>query len=123
TAWIATWWITEAIPIPVTALLPIILFPSFGALEGDEVFSSYGNDIIFLFLGGFLIAAAMEKWNLHLRIALYIINLVGVSPNRLVLGFMIATGFLSLWISNTASAMLMIPIGLAIIAQATESFK
>lgn len=123
TAWIATWWVTEAIPIPVTALLPIILFPSFGALEGDEVVSSYGNDIIFLFLGGFLIAAAMEKWNLHLRIALFIIDFIGVSPNRLVLGFMIATGFLSLWISNTAAAMLMIPIGLAIIAQATESFK
>lgn len=123
TAWIATWWITEAVPIPATALLPIILFPSFGALEAAEVVSSYGNDIIFLFLGGFLIAAAMEKWNLHLRIALTIINFIGVSPNRLVLGFMMATGFLSLWISNTAATMLMIPIGLAIIAQAVESFK
>lgn len=123
TLWIATWWITEVVPIPVTALIPIIMFPSFGSLPASEVVSAYGDDIIFLFLGGFLIAAAMEKWNLHLRIALFIINLVGVSPNRLVLGFMIATGFLSLWISNTAAAMLMIPIGLAIIAQATESFK
>lgn len=123
TLWVATWWITEAIPIPASALLPVILFPLFGALEADGVVSSYGNDIIFLFLGGFLIAAAMEKWNLHLRIALTIINFVGASPNRLVLGFMIATGFLSLWISNTAAAMLMIPIGLAIITQATESFK
>lgn len=123
TLWIATWWITEALPIPVTALIPIVLFPSFGALPAGDVVSAYGDDIIFLFLGGFLIAAAMEKWNLHLRIALFIINIVGVSPNRLVLGFMLSTGFLSLWISNTAAAMLMIPIGLAIIAQATESFK
>ncbi|MEF3331338.1 SLC13 family permease [Oceanobacillus sp. M60] len=123
TLWIATWWITEAIPIPATALLPIILFPSFGALGSGEVVSSYGDDIIFLFLGGFLIAGAMEKWNLHLRIALFIINLIGVSSNRLVLGFMVSTGFLSLWISNTAAAMIMIPIGLAIITQAAKSFE
>lgn len=123
TLWIATWWITEAIPIPATALLPIILFPSFGALGSGEVVSSYGDDIIFLFLGGFLIAGAMEKWNLHLRIALFIINTIGVSSNRLVLGFMVSTGFLSLWISNTAAAMIMIPIGLAIITQAAKSFE
>ncbi|RSL33663.1 DASS family sodium-coupled anion symporter [Salibacterium salarium] len=123
TLWIATWWITEAIPIPATSLLPIVLLPLFGAVDGDTVVSSYGNDIIFLFLGGFFIATAMEKWNLHKRIALNIIDLIGTSTNKIILGFMIATSFLSMWVSNTASTMMMIPIGMAIVYQVTEALK
>ncbi|WP_163527328.1 SLC13 family permease [Halobacillus ihumii] len=123
TLWIATWWITEAIPIPVTSVLPIILLPITGAMDGDSVVSAYGNDIIFLFLGGFVIAMAMEKWNLHKRIALAIISLIGTSPQRIILGFMVATGFLSMWVSNTAATMMMIPIGLAIVHQASDSLK
>ncbi|AXF58042.1 anion transporter [Salicibibacter kimchii] len=121
TVWIATWWITEALPIPVTALLPIILFPMVTSLEVGEVTPNYGDDIVFLFLGGFVIALALERWNLHKRIALTIISLIGTSTNRIVLGFMIATGFLSMWISNTATAMMMVPIGTAIIFQVGRS--
>ncbi len=120
TLWIATWWITEAIPIPVTSLLPIILFPLVTQLETGEVTPNYGDGIVFLFLGGFIIALALERWNLHRRIALFIINMVGTSTKRLMLGFMIATGFLSMWISNTATAMMMVPIGTAIIFQFSE---
>lgn len=123
TLWIATWWITEAIPIPATSLLPIVLLPITGALDGDTVVSSYGNDIIFLFLGGFFIAYAMEKWNLHKRIALFIIAVIGTSTNRIILGFMVATGFLSMWVSNTASTMMMLPIALAITYQVSEALK
>lgn len=122
TLWIATWWITEAIPIPATSLLPIILFPLTGALETKAVTAAYGNDTIFLFLGGFLIALAMERWNLHKRIALSIISVIGTSTERIVLGFMVSTGFLSMWISNTATAMMMVPIGTAIIYQVSEAF-
>ncbi|WP_257832785.1 SLC13 family permease [Salipaludibacillus agaradhaerens] len=120
TVWIATWWITEAIPIPVTSLLPIILFPLVTTIGVDEVTPNYGNDIVFLFLGGFIIALALERWNLHKRIALTIIHLVGTSTKRLMLGFMTATAFLSMWISNTATAMMMVPIGTAIIYQFTH---
>ena len=122
TAWIATWWITEAIPIPATSLLPIILFPLTGAVEGG-VTSAYADNVIFLFLGGFFIAIAMEKWNLHRRIALNIILFVGTSTQRIILGFMVATGFLSMWISNTATAMMMMPIGLAVIAHVNTSLN
>lgn len=117
TTWIATWWITEAIPIPVTSLLPIILFPLVTNLGVGEVTPNYGDNIVFLFLGGFIIALALERWNLHKRIALTIINAVGTSTKRLMLGFMLATAFLSMWISNTATAMMMVPIGTAIIYQ------
>lgn len=117
TAWIATWWITEAIPIPVTSLLPIILFPLVTDIGVGDVTPNYGDGIVFLFLGGFIIALALERWNLHKRIALNIIYVVGTSTNRIMLGFMIATGFLSMWISNTATAMMMVPIGTAIIYQ------
>ncbi|MFD2638135.1 SLC13 family permease [Piscibacillus salipiscarius] len=121
TLWIATWWVTEAIPIAATALLPIILFPLTGGLELGDTTSAYGDDIIFLFMGGFLIALGMERWNLHKRIALTIIKMVGTGLNRLILGFMIATAFLSMWISNTATAMMMVPIGSAIIYKMRES--
>ncbi|MFI0471986.1 SLC13 family permease [Halomonas sp. HMF6819] len=120
TLWVAIWWITEAIPIPATSLLPIILLPITGALEGSAVTAAYGNPIVFLFLGGFLIALAMEKWDLHKRIALTIISILGTSINSIVFGFMAATGFLSMWVSNTASVMMMLPIATAIVYQVTQ---
>ncbi|MEK3763667.1 MULTISPECIES: SLC13 family permease [unclassified Solibacillus] len=123
TIWIATWWITEAIPIPATALLPLVLFPLTNSLDIKVTSSSYGDETIFLFMGGFIIALAMEKWNLHKRIAISIISMVGTNMDRIVLGFMIATGFLSMWISNSATAMMMIPIGLAIINQVADGLK
>ncbi|GFO98120.1 anion transporter [groundwater metagenome] len=121
TAWIACWWLTEAIPIPATSLLPIILFPLLGALEVGKVTAEYGNQIIFLLIGGFLIAIAMEKWKLHVRIALYIVRTIGTSPRRTIAGFMAATAFISAWISNTATAMMMIPIATAVIFQASKA--
>ncbi len=108
-------WVTGVIPLEATALLPLVLFPLLGVLSPVKVAESYGNEVIFLFLGGFIIAMSMQRWNLHRRIALHIIRLVGTSPRRLVLGFMVATAFLSMWISNTATAMMMIPIAVAII--------
>jgi sodium-dependent dicarboxylate transporter 2/3/5 len=113
----ALWWITEAIPIPATALLPLCLFPLLGILPMAEVSRNYGDENIFLFLGGFLIAMAMQKWNLHRRLALHIIRRIGTSPRQLVLGFMCATAFLSMWLSNTATTMMMYPIALAVILQ------
>ena len=123
TLWVATWWITEAIPIPATSLLPIFLLPVTGALDSGTVTSSYGADIIFLFLGGFFIATAMEKWNLHKRIAMAIIAFIGTSTQRILLGFMVATAFLSMWVSNTAAVMMMVPMGLAITAQVASALK
>src|SRR3989337_3288632 len=116
TVWIALWWATEAIPLPVTSLLPIILFPLFGILDIGKTTSSYGEPIVFLYIGGFLIAIAIEKTGLHQRIALSIIRRMGTRLNMIILGFMIATGFLSMWISNTATAIMMLPIGLAVIS-------
>ncbi len=121
TAWIACWWLTEAIPIPATSLLPIILFPLLGALEVGKVTAEYGNQIIFLLIGGFFIAIAMEKWRLHVRIALLIVRTIGTSPRRTIAGFMAATAFISAWISNTATAMMMVPIATAIIYQASKA--
>ncbi len=123
TLWIATWWITEAIPIPATSLLPIVLFPLTGALGSKVTTAAYGDDVIFLFMGAFVLALAIERWELHRRIALTIISAIGTSSNRIILGFMAATGFLSMWISNTAAAMMMVPIALAIINQVRESLK
>ncbi|BBL66988.1 SLC13 family permease [Methanoculleus chikugoensis] len=108
-------WVTGVIPLEATALLPLVLFPALGVLSPVKVAESYGNEVIFLFLGGFIIAMSMQRWGLHRRIALHIIRFVGTSPRRLVLGFMVATAFLSMWISNTATAMMMIPIAVAII--------
>ncbi len=120
-ALMAAWWVSEAVPIPATALLPIALFPLLGVMKTQQVTSAYANHLIYLFMGGFLIAVTMEKWQLHKRIALHTIKLVGVSPKRIVLGFMLATAFLSMWISNTATAMMMVTIGLALIRQVKES--
>ena len=116
--WIATWWVTEALPIPATSLLPLILFPMGGIMDNGETASFYGADIVFLFLGGFLLAVAMEKWNLHTRIALSIIKAIGTTTATILLGFMISTALLSMFVSNTAAVMIMIPIGLAIIKEA-----
>ncbi|MGD8394024.1 MAG: SLC13 family permease [Candidatus Eiseniibacteriota bacterium] len=115
--WMAGWWITEAIPIPATALLPVALMPLLGILPGKEVAALYFNHIIFLFLGGFIFALAMQRWNLHRRIALELILVVGTGPRRLLLGFMLATWFLSMWISNTATTMMMVPMAVAIILE------
>ena len=115
--WIAIWWITEAIPIAVTALLPIILFPLSGGLGLNETTASYGHKYVFLYIGGFILAIAIEKWKLHKRIALTIIKIVGTNVNFIILGFMIATAFLSMWISNTASAVMILPVGMAIVSQ------
>lgn len=117
----AIWWITEALPLAVTALLPVALFPVFGVVDGKTVSAMYFNHLIFLFIGGFLMAFAMERWNLHRRIALRILLLFGVSPGRILLGFMLATSFLSMWMSNTATAMMMVPIALSIILKLEES--
>jgi sodium-dependent dicarboxylate transporter 2/3/5 len=119
----ATWWITEAIPIPATALLPLILFPLLGIMPAKDVSVRYADQNIFLFMGGFFIAMAMQRWDLHKRIALYIVRLLGTSPKRIVLGFMIATAFLSMWISNTATTMMMFPIGLAVILHAANMIE
>lgn len=120
TAWVAVWWIGEAIPIPATSLLPIVLFPLTGALDVDATTAPYANDLIFLFMGGFFIAMAMQRWGLHRRIALRTIRAVGTSPGRIILGFMVATAFLSMWVSNTATTMMMTPIGLAVILQTSD---
>ncbi|UCD64718.1 MAG: SLC13/DASS family transporter [Candidatus Zixiibacteriota bacterium] len=122
-ALMAIWWITEAIPIPATALLPVALFPLLGIMPGKSTAATYFNHIIFLFIGGFIMALAMQRWNLHRRIALSIILLIGASPKRLVLGFMAATAFLSMWISNTATTMMMVPIAMAIIIKLKESLE
>lgn len=116
----AIWWITETLPVYATALVPVVAFPMTGVLPVGETTRNYGHELIFLFLGGFLLAVAIQKWNLHRRIALFIVDLFGTKPSRLVLGFMVATGFLSMWISNTAAAMMMVPIGLATISQLTR---
>lgn len=123
TIWIAVWWITEAIPIAVTALLPLVLFPLSGGLELSATSGSFGHKYVFLYMGGFIIAIAIEKWNLHRRIALNIINLIGSDVRKIILGFMVATAFLSMWISNTATSVMMLPIGLAIIKQLEDNPK
>ncbi len=122
-SWIAIWWITEAVSISVTALLPIILFPLSGGLGLKETTASYGHKYIFLFIGGFILAIAIEKWKLHKRIALTIIKLVGTNIVNIILGFMLATAFLSMWISNTATAVMILPVGLAIVAQLRDNPK
>ncbi|WP_122263628.1 SLC13 family permease [Ornithinimicrobium cerasi] len=110
------WWMTEALPIPATALVPLIVFPVLGRdVSVDDVGASYGNNIIFLFMGGFLLALAMQRWNLHRRIALVTVRAMGTNPAMVVAGFMVATGFLSMWVSNTATAVMMLPIGVSVL--------
>ena len=116
----ALWWVTEVVPLAVTSLLPFVLFPVLGVMNGKDVASHYFNHIIFLFLGGFLFALAMQKWNLHKRIALKLLLIVGNSPAKIMLGFMLGTSFLSMWISNTATTMLMVPILISIILKLEE---
>lgn len=120
-AWIAVWWITEATSIAITALLPIVLFPLTGGLPLKEATASYGHKYIFLFIGGFILSIAIEKWNLHKRIALSIIKVVGTNVTQIILGFMLATAFLSMWISNTATAVMILPVGMAIVAQLKDN--
>ena len=123
TLWVGTWWISEVIPIAATALLPMVLFPLFGVLDINEVSAAYASPLIFLFMGGFMIAVTIEKWDLHRRIALTIISKVGSNLRMIILGVMLATGFLSMWISNTATAVMMMPIGVAVAQQLKSSFK
>ncbi|MCH1417364.1 MAG: DASS family sodium-coupled anion symporter [Flavobacteriaceae bacterium] len=120
-AWMVCWWITEAVSISVTALLPLVVFPLFDIMSMNEVGANYGSSIVFLFFGGFVLALALEKVNLHKRIALTIINKTGTTPNRVILGFMIATAFMSMWISNTASTVVMLPIALSVIQLLVQS--
>lgn len=119
-ALMAVWWVTQALPLAATALLPIVLLPVMGVMRTSEVTVAYGNHLIYLFMGGFLIAVTIERWNLHRRIALQTIRLVGYTPDRIVLGFMVATAFLSMWLSNTATAMMMVTIGMAVTTQARQ---
>jgi len=110
----AVWWMSEAIPIEATSMLPLVLFPVLGILKVDDAAAPYADHLVFLFLGGFLIAASLERWGLHKRIALAVMAVFGDAPRRLVLGFMVATALLSMWISNTATAAMMLPIGMAV---------
>ena len=120
TAWMAIWWIAEVVPIAVTALLPILLFPSADILTIQDTGANYGHKYIFLFIGGFILANAIQKWQLHRRIALNIILQLGGSTAKIILGFMLATAFLSMWISNTATTVMMLPIALSVIAQLND---
>ncbi|PIB26720.1 SLC13 family permease [Maribacter sp. 4G9] len=113
--WMVVWWITEAVSISVTALLPLLLFPLLKIMPMEDVGANYGSPIVFLFFGGFVMALALEKVNLHKRIALSIIRITGTTPNKVILGFMIATATLSMWISNTASTVVMLPIAMSVI--------
>jgi solute carrier family 13 (sodium-dependent dicarboxylate transporter), member 2/3/5 len=121
TLWVAVWWILEVVPIAVTAMLPIILFPITGAMELSTTTAAFGHKYVFLYIGGFTLAIAIEKWNLHKRIALTVINFIGTSVSKIILGFMVATAFLSMWISNTATTVMMLPIGMAIIIQLKDN--
>ena len=111
----AIWWISEAVPIPATALLPLVLFPSLKVVDISAAATPYAHKLVFLFMGGFMIALAMQRWNLHKRIALTLIGWVGTQPRRIVGGFMLATGFLSMWVSNTATTLMMLPIAISVI--------
>jgi len=114
-ALMAVWWITEALPIAVTALIPVVLVPALNIAPVAEATAPYANPLIFLFMGGFIIAIAMQRWDLHRRIALNIVSYVGVKPSSIILGFILASAFLSMWVSNTATALMMLPIALSIL--------
>ena len=117
------WWVTEAIPIAATALVPIVLFPLFGIMPASEVTPLYSNSKIYLFMGGFFLAVCMENWGLSKRIALFIIKNISRTPDKIILGFMTATAFISMWISNTATTIMMLPIGIAVISKISEINK
>ena len=123
TTWMAVWWVTECVPISVTALLPIVLFPLTGGMDLATTTAAYGHKLVYLFVGGFIIALAIEKWHLHKRLALNIIRLTGSNKSKVILGFMLATAFLSMWISNTATSIMILPVGLAIISQLKDDPK
>lgn len=114
-AFMLVWWVTEAVPIPVTAILPMVLLPLMQIYDMKTAAAPYASPVVFLFMGGFMLALAMEKWNLHRRIALRIVHFTGTNANRIILGFMLATGFLSMWISNTATTVMMLPIAVSVI--------
>ncbi len=116
----ATWWIGEAVPLAATAISPLILYPFLGIMSIEDAAPHYSNHLIFLFLGGFMIAIAIERWNLHRRVALWIIDKIGSNPERIVLGFMLASAFLSMWISNTATTMMLLPVGMVVVNQIAE---
>ncbi|OFO94405.1 DASS family sodium-coupled anion symporter [Corynebacterium sp. HMSC034H07] len=115
------WWMTEAIPLAATALLPLVIFPLAGVGTIKDVGAPYASSTIFLFMGGFLIALALQRWNLHRRMALFVVKVVGTSPKQLILGFMLATGFLSMWVSNTATAVVMLPIGISVLSLTADA--
>lgn len=115
------WWMTEAIPLAATALVPLVAFPLLQVIKFGDISSSYAEPTIFLFMGGFILALGMQRWNLHRRLALNVVLLVGTQPKRLVLGFMLATGFLSMWVSNTATAVVMLPIGMSVLQLTAET--
>ncbi len=121
----ATWWITEALPIAATSLLPIVLLPVLGIASISDTTAPYANPLIFLFMGGFIIAIAMQTWDLHKRIALRIIHFIGVKPSSIIIGFIVASAFLSMWVSNTATALMMLPIALSVLhfTQSTDEKK
>ena len=118
-----TWWVTEALPMPVVALLPLIFFPLMKISTLEQAATPYAHPVIFLFLGGFMLGLAIEKWNLHRRIALNIVRITGTSGDRIVLGFILATGLLSMWLSNTATTMMMFPIALSVIHVMKENHR
>jgi sodium-dependent dicarboxylate transporter 2/3/5 len=121
--WIITWWITEAVPIWVTSLLPLVVTPMLGIEKPAAAAAPYADTNVILFMGGFMIAMGIVKWNLHRRLSLLIVNLVGVGPKRIILGFMVAVGVLSMWISNTAAAMAVMPIGLAVTSFVSDNIE
>ncbi|MCS2608895.1 SLC13 family permease [Halomonas dongshanensis] len=120
TAWMAVWWVTEPVPIPVTSFLPMVLLPLTGVMPMDEAVVGYANPVIYMYMGGFILAIAIERWNLHRRIALSIVNRIGNSLRSIVLGVMIASAFLSMWISNAATALMMLPIAVALLGELDE---
>ncbi len=115
TALMACWWIGEALPIAATSLLPLVLFPLLSIQPAAAVSAQYGDPVVFLFLGAFMIALAMERWGLHRRIALVLVGALGTSPTRLVLGFLVATAALSMWMNNTAATLMMLPVGVSVV--------
>lgn len=118
-----TWWIAEAMPMPVVALVPMVLFPLMDIASLKETTSKYADPVIFLFMGGFMLGLAIEKWTLHKRIALSIVKITGTSGDRIVLGFILATGFISMWLSNTATTMMMFPIAASVIFVVKENHR